>query len=71
VQNILQKLEMHSKLEAATFAMQHDLPSRRISGDPARMNRRQRSRPRPPAPVEEDTGAAPDIVPKDPPPTAS
>jgi DNA-binding NarL/FixJ family response regulator len=25
VQNILQKLEMHSKLEAATFAMQHEL----------------------------------------------
>jgi DNA-binding NarL/FixJ family response regulator len=29
VQNILQKLEMHSKLEAATFAMQHELASRR------------------------------------------
>jgi DNA-binding NarL/FixJ family response regulator len=29
VQNILQKLEMHSKLEAATFAMQHELSSRR------------------------------------------
>jgi two-component system, NarL family, nitrate/nitrite response regulator NarL len=43
VQNILQKLEMHSKLEAATFAMQHELPSRR-SGDPTRLNRRQRSR---------------------------
>jgi DNA-binding NarL/FixJ family response regulator len=31
VQNILQKLEMHSKLEAATFAMQHELASRRSS----------------------------------------
>jgi hypothetical protein len=29
VQNILQKLEMHSKLEAATFAMQHELNTRR------------------------------------------
>jgi two-component system, NarL family, response regulator DevR len=29
VQNILQKLEMHSKLEAATFAMQHELAARR------------------------------------------
>jgi RNA polymerase sigma factor (sigma-70 family) len=29
VQNILQKLEMHSKLEAATFAMQHELATRR------------------------------------------
>src|SRR5512132_1883062 len=29
VQNILQKLEMHSKLEAATFAMQHALAPRR------------------------------------------
>jgi DNA-binding NarL/FixJ family response regulator len=29
VQNILQKLEMHSKLEAATFAMQHELANRR------------------------------------------
>src|SRR5215216_3359897 len=28
VQNILQKLEMHSKLEAATFAMQHELAAR-------------------------------------------
>ncbi len=28
VQNILQKLEMHSKLEAATFAMQRDLAPR-------------------------------------------
>src|SRR6266700_2295476 len=28
VQNILQKLEMHSKLEAATFAMQHELASK-------------------------------------------
>jgi two-component system nitrate/nitrite response regulator NarL len=32
VQNILQKLEMHSKLEAATFAMQHELASRRPAG---------------------------------------
>jgi two-component system, NarL family, nitrate/nitrite response regulator NarL len=32
VQNILQKLEMHSKLEAATFAMQHELASRRPPG---------------------------------------
>ena len=32
VQNILQKLEMHSKLEAATFAMQHELASRRPNG---------------------------------------
>jgi DNA-binding NarL/FixJ family response regulator len=31
VQNILQKLEMHSKLEAATFAMQHELTTRRPS----------------------------------------
>jgi hypothetical protein len=31
VQNILQKLEMHSKLEAATFAMQHELAARRPS----------------------------------------
>jgi DNA-binding NarL/FixJ family response regulator len=31
VQNILQKLEMHSKLEAATFAMQHELATRRPS----------------------------------------
>src|SRR6266498_2655301 len=45
VQNILQKLEMHSKLEAATFAMQHQLPSRRASGDVTKLtNRRQRSR---------------------------
>lgn len=45
VQNILQKLEMHSKLEAATFAMQHDLPVRRSSVDPTRLNaRRQRAR---------------------------
>jgi RNA polymerase sigma factor (sigma-70 family) len=29
VQNILQKLEMHSKLEAATFAMQHELATGR------------------------------------------
>jgi DNA-binding NarL/FixJ family response regulator len=29
VQNILQKLEMHSKLEAATFAMQHELAAHR------------------------------------------
>ncbi len=43
VQNILQKLEMHSKLEAATFAMQHQLPSRR-AGDPSKANRRQRAR---------------------------
>jgi DNA-binding NarL/FixJ family response regulator len=44
VQNILQKLDMHSKLEAATFAMQHDLP-RRPTGDMAKgPNRRQRSR---------------------------
>jgi DNA-binding NarL/FixJ family response regulator len=32
VQNILQKLEMHSKLEAATFAMQHELAGRRPAG---------------------------------------
>jgi two-component system nitrate/nitrite response regulator NarL len=32
VQNILQKLEMHSKLEAATFAMQHELATRRPAG---------------------------------------
>jgi len=45
VQNILQKLEMHSKLEAATFAMQHDLPTRRSSGEPAKPSgRRQRPR---------------------------
>jgi DNA-binding NarL/FixJ family response regulator len=45
VQNILQKLEMHSKLEAATFAMQHELPSRRSGGDVTKLNsRRQRSR---------------------------
>ena len=31
VQNILQKLEMHSKLEAATFAMQRDLAPRRLT----------------------------------------
>jgi DNA-binding NarL/FixJ family response regulator len=31
VQNILQKLEMHSKLEAATFAMQRDLAPRRLA----------------------------------------
>src|SRR6266542_4461274 len=42
VQNILQKLEMHSKLEAATFAMQHELPSRRISGDVAKLTSRRR-----------------------------
>jgi hypothetical protein len=30
--NILQKLEMHSKLEAATFAMQHELASHRPNG---------------------------------------
>jgi DNA-binding NarL/FixJ family response regulator len=45
VQNILQKLEMHSKLEAATFAMQNDLPTRRVLGDVTKLpNRRQRSR---------------------------
>jgi two-component system nitrate/nitrite response regulator NarL len=45
VQNILQKLEMHSKLEAATFAMQHDLPTRRSGGEPAKPSgRRQRPR---------------------------
>ena len=33
VQNILQKLEMHSKLEAATFAMQRDLAPRRLAVD--------------------------------------
>jgi hypothetical protein len=33
VQNILQKLEMHSKLEAATFAMQRDLAPRRLATD--------------------------------------
>jgi two-component system, NarL family, nitrate/nitrite response regulator NarL len=45
VQNILQKLEMHSKLEAATFAMQHDLPTRRSSGESGKLGgRRQRSR---------------------------
>jgi two-component system, NarL family, nitrate/nitrite response regulator NarL len=33
VQNILQKLEMHSKLEAATFAMQHEIASRRPVAD--------------------------------------
>ena len=45
VQNILQKLEMHSKLEAATFAMQHDLPTRRSSGESGKPGgRRQRSR---------------------------
>jgi two-component system nitrate/nitrite response regulator NarL len=45
VQNILQKLEMHSKLEAATFAMQHDLPTRRSGGEPAKPGgRRQRPR---------------------------
>jgi DNA-binding NarL/FixJ family response regulator len=31
VQNILQKLEMHSKLEAATFAMQRDLTPRSLT----------------------------------------
>ncbi len=31
VQNILQKLEMHSKLEAATFAMQRDLAPRTLT----------------------------------------
>jgi len=31
VQNILQKLEMHSKLEAATFAMQRDLAPRTLA----------------------------------------
>jgi two-component system, NarL family, nitrate/nitrite response regulator NarL len=46
VQNILQKLEMHSKLEAATFAMQHDLPTRRSGGEAVKPSgRRQRSRP--------------------------
>jgi DNA-binding NarL/FixJ family response regulator len=45
VQNILQKLEMHSKLEAATFAMQNDLPTRRGLGEVTKLpNRRQRSR---------------------------
>ena len=45
VQNILQKLEMHSKLEAGTFAMQHDLPTRRSGGEPAKPSgRRQRPR---------------------------
>jgi two-component system, NarL family, nitrate/nitrite response regulator NarL len=33
VQNILQKLEMHSKLEAATFAMQRDIAPGRLAGD--------------------------------------
>jgi DNA-binding NarL/FixJ family response regulator len=33
VQNILQKLEMHSKLEAATFAMQHEIATRRPRAD--------------------------------------
>jgi len=33
VQNILQKLEMHSKLEAATFAMQRDLAPRTLTPD--------------------------------------
>jgi DNA-binding NarL/FixJ family response regulator len=45
VQNILQKLEMHSKLEAATFAMQNDLSTRRGLGEVTKLpNRRQRSR---------------------------
>ena len=46
VQNILQKLEMHSKLEAATFAMQHELPVRRSAGEVTELptNRRRRSR---------------------------
>jgi two-component system nitrate/nitrite response regulator NarL len=69
VQNILQKLEMHSKLEAATFAMQHDLPSRRSGGDGARLNRRQRSRSRASAPaVEEDTDSEAGNPTKDTPP---
>ena len=33
VQNILQKLVMHSKLEAATFAMQRDVAPRRLAVD--------------------------------------
>ena len=46
VQNILQKLEMHSKLEAATFAMQNDLSTRRGIGEVTKLpNRRQRPRP--------------------------
>jgi DNA-binding NarL/FixJ family response regulator len=45
VQNILQKLEMHSKLEAATFAMQNDLSTRRGIGEVTKLpNRRQRPR---------------------------
>lgn len=73
VQNILQKLEMHSKLEAATFAMQHDLPSRRPNGDAARLNRRQRSRSRASAPAlaDGDAGAEADTPTKDAPPPMS
>src|SRR6266487_1579982 len=77
VQNILQKLEMHSKLEAATFAMQHELPGRR-SGDPSKLNRRQRSRSaraRAADSTEEDagTGSSPDddSPASDAPPTAN
>ncbi len=46
VQNILQKLGMHSKLEAATFAMQRELTGRRPVGEVTKLrtNRRQRSR---------------------------
>ena len=45
IQNILEKLGMHSKLEAATFAMQNDLPTRRGLGEVTKLpNRRQRSR---------------------------
>src|SRR6266540_3434622 len=79
VQNILQKLEMHSKLEAATFAMQHELPSRRISGDVAKLtSRRQRSRSarsQAADTTEEEAGSSADDEPsssaKDAPPTAS
>src|SRR6266571_3868848 len=79
VQNILQKLEMHSKLEAATFAMQHELPSRRISGDVAKLtSRRQRSRSarsQVADTTEEEAGSSADDEPsssaKDAPPTAS
>src|SRR6266498_1345967 len=79
VQNILQKLEMHSKLEAATFAMQHELPSRRVSGDVAKLtSRRQRSRSarsQAADTTEEEAGSSADDEPsssaKDAPPTAS
>src|SRR6266516_6982950 len=51
VQNVLQKLEMHSKLEAATFAMQHELAAKLPApgSGPGAPEQHQGDAPRPPA----------------------